>query len=131
MKENPNFRFSKIVKIVILCSLVFIPSFPSYGHLYGLNYQEWENQRNNIRIQFDIIPSTPTMGKNSTMVFSVQNLKTGEHLQDFNETIVVRNSEDSSTLNGLIHKFETTEIHDKNKNNSTCMLLHFNYFCVP
>jgi len=112
MKANLNFRFLKIVKIIILCGLVFIPSFPSYGHLYGFNYQEWENQRNNIRVQFDISPSTPTMGKNSTMIFSVQNLKTGEHLKDFKETIAVRNSEDTSTSNGLIHKFETTAIHD-------------------
>lgn len=108
MKMNYDFKF---LKIFLLCCLIFVPTLPSYGHLYGLNYQEWKNQRNNILIQFDITPSTPTMGENSTMVFSVQNLQTGEHLENFNETIAVRNSEDSSTLSGLVHKFETTTIH--------------------
>lgn len=111
MKINSDFQYLKIIKISLLCCLIFIPSFPSYGHLYGLNYQEVKNQRNNIRIQFDISPSTPTMGENSTMIFSVQNLQTGKHLEDFNETIAIRNSEDSSSLSGLIHKFETVTIH--------------------
>lgn len=110
MKTNSTFGFFKIVKIIFICCLAFIPSFPSYGHLYGFNYQEWKNQKNNIRIQFDTAPSTPTANSNSTMIFSVQNLKTGEHVKDFNETITVVNPEISSTQNGLIHKFETTAI---------------------
>ena len=111
MKANSTFGFLKIVKMMLLCCLAFVPSFPSYGNLYGFNYQDWKNQEHNIRIQFDTIPSTPTVGKNSTMIFSVQNLQTGEDLKNFNETITVVNPEISSTPNGLVHKFETTTIY--------------------
>lgn len=97
---------------MLFCCIVSVPSLPSYGHLYGFNYQDWKNTDNNIHIQFDTIPSTPSMGKNSTMIFSVQNLKTGEHLKDFNETItIVDNPEPNLTPNGLVHKFGTTIIH--------------------
>lgn len=112
MKVSSNFKFLKAMKIILLYCIVFVPNLPSYAHLYGLNYQDWKNPGDNIHIQFDTVPSTPSVDKNSTMIFSVQNLKTGEHLKDFNETItVVNNPEPSSTPNGLIHKFETTTIH--------------------
>jgi hypothetical protein len=111
MNASSNFKFLKVMKMMLLCCIVSVPSLPSYGHLYGLNYQDWKNPSNNIHIQFDTIPSTPSAGKNSTMIFSVQNLKTGEHLKDFKETItVVNNPEPSTTPNGLIHKFETATI---------------------
>ncbi|MGI0017189.1 MAG: hypothetical protein ACREA1_00610 [Nitrosotalea sp.] len=97
--------------MILLCCIALVPNLPSYGHLYGFNYQDWKNPSNNIHIQFDTTPSTPSVGKNSTMIFSVQNLKTGEHLKDFKETITVVNSpEPNLTPNGLIHKFETTTI---------------------
>lgn len=112
MKTSPNSIFVKIMKVTILCCIVSVPSLPSYGHLYGLNYQDWKNPSENIHIQFDTIPSTPSMGKNTTMIFSVQDLKTGEHLKDFKETVTVVDSpEPYSTPNGLIHKFQTTTIH--------------------
>ncbi len=111
MKANSTSRFLKAVKIMLLCCLAFIPSFPSYANLYGLDYQDWKSQEHNIHIQFDTIPSTPSVGRNSTMIFSVQNLQTGEDLKNFNETITVVNPEVSSTPNGLVHKFETTTIH--------------------
>lgn len=110
MKPNSNFEFLKVMKMILLCCIAFVPSFPSYGHLYGFNYQDWKNPSDNIHIQFDTIPSTPTVDKNSTMIFSVQNLKTGEHLKDFKETITVVSPEASSTSNGIVHKFETTTI---------------------
>lgn len=110
MKPNSNFEFLKVMKMILLCCIAFVPSFPSYGHLYGFNYQDWKNPSDNIHIQFDTIPSTPTVDKNSTMIFSVQNLNTGEHLKDFKETITVVSPEASSTSNGIVHKFATTTI---------------------
>ncbi len=113
MNTNFAFRFLKAVKIMLLCCLAIIPSFPSYANLYGFNYQDWKNQEHNIRIQFDTIPSTPSVGRNSTMIFSVQNLQKGEDLKNFNETITVVDPEVSLTPNGLVHKFGTTTIHGK------------------
>lgn len=111
MQENSKSIFFKVIKIVLLCSIAFVPSFPSYGHLYGFNYQDWKNQSDNIHIQFDTVPPTPTTGNLSTMIFSVQDLKTGKHLENFNETITVVNPETSSISNSVVHKFETKVMH--------------------
>lgn len=78
-----------MAKLLLISGMVFLPSLPSYGHLYGYNVQEWNNQKYNILAQFDTDPQTPTVGKNSTMNFSVQNLQTGEHLKNFTETITI------------------------------------------
>ncbi len=99
------------MKIILFCGVIFAPSFPSYGHLYGLNYQDWKNKSDNIDIQYDTIPTTPTMNNTSTMLFSVQDLKTGEHLKNFKETITIVNAEANPISNGIVHKFETKAIH--------------------
>lgn len=110
MKTNSKSSFFRVIKITLLCSIVFVPSFPSYGHLYGLNYQDWKNQNDNIHMQFDTVPPTPTAGSVSTMIFSVQDLKTGEHIKIFNETITILSPETGPTSNGIVHKFETRTI---------------------
>jgi len=91
--------------------MFFVPALPSYGHLYGLNFQEWTNNENNILIQFDTDPHTVTAGQTSEMLFSVQDLQTQQHFNNFTETITITNS-DSSSNSGIIHKFESKKISD-------------------
>ena len=95
---------------MLLCCITFIPIFPTYGHLYGLNYQDWKDSRYNIHMQFDTIPPTPTTNNSTTMLFSVQDLKTGEHVKNFKETITIVTPSTNPTSNGLVHKFETKVI---------------------
>ncbi len=103
--------FFKVVQIALICSIAFVPSFPSYGHLYGLNYQDWKNQNDGLHVQFETVPPTPTVGSPSIMNFSVQDLNTGKHIPNFNETITVLSSDTSSAPNSIVHKFETKTIH--------------------
>ncbi len=102
--------FFKVIQLALLCSIAFVPSFPSYGHLYGLNYQDWKNQNDGLHVQFETIPPTPTAGAPSIMNFSVQDLNTGKHIPRFNETITVLSSDASSAPNSIVHKFETKTI---------------------
>ena len=92
--------------------LVLLPA-QSYGHLYGLNVQEWNNQRFNIKIQFEPSPDTPSVGENSTLNFSVQNLATGGHLKNFNETVtIVYYDPANPSSNKITHKFDSTMVAD-------------------
>ncbi|MDE1812711.1 MAG: hypothetical protein KGH85_07590 [Thaumarchaeota archaeon] len=109
MKTNSK-SFFKVIQLALLCSIAFVPSFPSYGHLYGLNYQDWKNQNDGLHVQFETIPPTPTAGTPSVMNFSVQDLNTGKHIPRFNETITILSSDTSSAPNNIVHKFETKTI---------------------
>lgn len=111
MRAGIPFNFLHMMKIMLLLFIIFAPSFPSYGHLYGLNYQDWKNQGDNIHIQFESVPPTPTVGNSTTMLFSVQDLRTGEHLKNFNVTITIVNAEAVPISSGVVHKFETKTIH--------------------
>ncbi len=98
----------KILGFVFLLGIFFMHSLPSYGHLYGYNFQEWKNQRDNFLVQFDTDPHTPLAGNMSTLIFSVQNLQTGEHLQNFTARITIANHSSSSNST-IISKFESRE----------------------
>ncbi len=97
----------------MLVSLLVLLPAQSYGHLYGLNVQEWTNERFNIKIQFEPSPQTPSVGENSTLNFSVQNLATGEHLKNFTETVTLVSYDPSNpSSNTISHKFNSTTVAD-------------------
>ena len=108
---DSNNHFFKTLKFLILLSVVFLPNLPSYGHLYGYNVQEWKNQKDNILVQFEVEPQTPSVGKNTIMNFSVQDLQTGEHLKNFTETVTISyyNSANVSS-NDITYKFDSDQI---------------------
>ncbi|MDE1830482.1 MAG: hypothetical protein KGI25_09185 [Thaumarchaeota archaeon] len=95
--------------IAILFTMIFIPNLSAYGHLYGFNVQEWKNPKYNILIQFDIEPQTPSVGKNATLNFSVQNLQTGEHLKNFTETVTIISYNGNLSANNIAYKFASTQ----------------------
>jgi hypothetical protein len=111
MGTKSNSCILKTTKYALLSCMFFIPTFPSYGHLYGLNFQEWTDKENNFLIQFDTDPHTITAGETSLMLFSVQDLQTRQHFKNFTETITITNS-DSSPYSGIIHKFGSKKIND-------------------
>lgn len=93
--------------------MIFVSPLPSYGHLYGYNVQEWTNQKFNIMIQFETDPLTPSMGKNTVMNFSVQNLQTGEHLKNFIAAItIVYYSGSGNASNNIVFKSGNRSIED-------------------
>lgn len=107
MKIPPHTNCIKALGFVLLLGIFFVPMLPSYGHLYGYNFQEWKNQKDNFLIQFDTDPQTPIAGNMSTLMFSVQNLQTGQHLQNFTARITIANQGSSS--NSTIYESKSNE----------------------
>ncbi|MDE1763266.1 MAG: hypothetical protein KGH88_03360 [Thaumarchaeota archaeon] len=102
-----------LFSIILLLSVFFSPSIPSYGHLYGYNFQEWRNQKDNLRIQFDTDPQTPIAGNMSTLMFSVQNLRTGQHLQNFTARIAIINASSNYPISVFVNKDEVGDFAQK------------------
>lgn len=108
MKILSHTSWTKILGFALLLSIFFMHSLPSYGHLYGYNFQEWKNQKDNFLVQFDTDPHTPIAGNMSTLMFSVQNLQTDEHLQNFTARITII-SHSSSSNDTIVSKIESRE----------------------
>lgn len=97
--------------LLLFLLLVVVPG-KSYGHLYGLNVQEWTNRGFDTLIQFEPSPVTPSVGKNTTMDFSVQNLDTGEHLKNFTEAVTVVYYDPANPSDNPLYKFNSTRVSD-------------------
>ena len=92
-------------------AIVLFPAVPSYGHLYGYNVQEWKNQLDNILMQFEADPITPTVGKTAVLNFSVQNLSTNEHLENFSERVTIVHYDSANTSSSKIeHEFHADNV---------------------
>ena len=76
----------------------------SYAHLSG-KVQEWTHAKDNVRIQFAYSPEKPIIDTFTALNFSVQDLKTGEHIKDFTARVVVTNGQ-------RLFKFENITVPD-------------------
>ena len=111
LREDLRRYFFAVIAIAFISNLIFIPILPSYGHLYGYNTQEWKNPKDNILIQFEVQPQTPSVGKNSVLNFSVQNLQTNRHLENFTETVtIVYYQGENSSANDIVYKSNSTKV---------------------
>ena len=77
----------------------------SYAHFPSGKVQEWKNVKDNIKVQFAYLPDKPIIDTFTALNFSVQNLKTGEHISDFTARVVVTNGQ-------RLFKFENITIPD-------------------
>lgn len=78
----------------------------SFAHIADRNTtQTWTNPKDNIRIQFDYFPERPIIDTFTSLNFSVQDLKTGEHIRDFIARVVVTNGQ-------RLFKFENISVAD-------------------
>ena len=64
-----------------------MPDYRSYGHLSPDNkklavIQEWNDQQNIVKVQFSYSPEKPLPYTLTNLEFSIQDLKTGNHLKD-------------------------------------------------
>ncbi len=75
------------------------------AHIKEPNVQEWIYKNANIKIQFDYTPEKPIIDTFTELKFSVQDLKTGEHIKDFNARVVVTNGQ-------RLFKFENITVAD-------------------
>ena len=71
----------------------------SYAHFPYGKVQEWKNVKDNIKVQFAYFPDKPIIDTFTALNFSMQNLKTGEHIKDFTTRVVL--SYDVASLSNL------------------------------
>ena len=84
--------FFSLLTSSILLLISIITSLPSsYSHIDKPNVQEWINENKNIKIQFDYEPDKPIIDTFTELLFSVQDLETGEHIKNFDARVVVTN----------------------------------------
>jgi hypothetical protein len=66
--------------------------------------QEWRNAQDSVKIQFSYIPEKPLVYAETDLIFSVQDLTTGNHIKDLIASITI-------TKNGkILFKFNDVEI---------------------
>ena len=84
--------FFSLLTSSILLLISIITSLPSScSHIDKPNVQEWINENKNIKIQFDYEPDKPIIDTFTELLFSVQDLETGEHIKNFDARVVVTN----------------------------------------
>jgi hypothetical protein len=76
-----------------------------YAHIKESKIQEWVDKSKNIKIQFAYSPEKPIIDTFTELKFSVQDLKTGEHIKNFDARAVVTNGQ-------RLFKFENITITD-------------------
>lgn len=87
-----------IITVIILFANIFISI--ENGHIISLSYahlggkvQQWTDVKDNVRIQFSYSPEMPIIDTFTALNFSVQDLKTGEHIKDLTARVVVTNGQ--------------------------------------
>lgn len=62
---------------------------PAFADISGTKVQEWVDEEKRFKIQFAYIPDAPIVDAFTELVFSVQDLDSGEHLKDLTANVVV------------------------------------------
>jgi len=109
MKQNLFACVTPIIIIIIFFASIFVSmendQATSYAHIPAGKVQEWKNAKDNIKIEFAYSPAKPIIDTFTALNFSVQNLKTGEHVKDFTARVVVTNGQ-------RLFKFENITVPD-------------------
>jgi hypothetical protein len=87
--------FSFFIFLVTITILACLTTDAAYGHLSPDNkklaaIQEWNDQQNAVKVLFSYSPEKPLLYTPTDLEFSIQDLKTGNHLKDLvmNSTII-------------------------------------------
>lgn len=87
--------FSFFIFLLTVTILVCFTTDAAYGHLTPGNkklaaIQEWKDQQNAVKVLFSYSPEKPLLYTPTDLKFSIQDLKTGNHLKDLvmNSTII-------------------------------------------
>lgn len=82
-----------IVIIILITDVLSLGDNHSFAHINDKKVQTWTNPKDNLKIQFTYLPENPVIDTFTTLNFSVQDLRTGEHLKDFTARVVVTNGQ--------------------------------------
>jgi hypothetical protein len=96
--------------LVTVTILVCLTTDTAYGHLSPDNkklaaIQEWNDEQNAVKLLFSYSPEKPLLYTPTDLKFSIQDLKTGNHLKDLvmNSTII-KDNKIISKFNGVTIK---------------------------
>ncbi len=65
----------------------------TYAHISDTRVQELADLKDNVKVQFTYSPEKPVIDTFTTLNFSVQDLKSGEHIKDFTARVIVTNGQ--------------------------------------
>jgi hypothetical protein len=95
--------------LVSITIFVCLSTNNAYAHIPQDNktaapIQEWRNAQDSVKIQFSYIPEKPLVYAETDLIFSIQDLTTGNHIKDLIASITI-------TKNGkILFKFNDVEI---------------------
>ena len=102
-KQQNTFNF-----LIFLMSFIILLSqsiILSDAQINESKIQRWVDKSKNILIQFAYSPEKPIIDTFTELKFSVKNLETGEHIEDFDARVVVTNGQ-------RLFKFENITVAD-------------------
>ena len=102
-KQQNTFNF-----LIFLMSFIILLSqsiILSDAQINESKIQRWVDKNKNILIQFAYSPEKPIIDTFTELKFSVKNLETGEHIEDFDARVVVTNGQ-------RLFKFENITVAD-------------------
>ena len=105
---------SIIINNILLASitiLVCLNISNSYAHIpqdtkIVAAVQEWKNTQDNVRIQFSYIPKSPLVYTETELIFSVQDLTTGNHIKNLIASIAITKNDK------IFFKFNDVDLHN-------------------
>lgn len=95
-----------LVFFIVLFYIVTVPGILllfSDAHFAAENVQEWQSKQSNVLVQFAYVPKLPIIDTFTELRFSIQNLSTGEHIENLTGRVVVTNGQ-------RLFKFENISI---------------------
>jgi hypothetical protein len=80
--------------LVSITIFVCLSTNNAYAHIPQDNktaapIQEWRNAQDNVKIQFSYIPEKPLVYAETDLIFSIQDLTTGNHIKDLIASITI------------------------------------------
>lgn len=104
--QLPSPAVTMFVFFIVLFYLVTVPGillFFSQAHFATENVQMWQSKQGDVLIQFAYVPEKPIIDTFTELKFNIQNLSTGEHIENLTARVVVTNGQ-------RLFKFENISI---------------------
>lgn len=80
--------------VLLFRSLMSGNIFPlSDAHFTAEKIQQWQSKKDNVLIEFNYEPEKPIIDSFTELKFNIQNISTGDHIQDVTARVVVTNGQ--------------------------------------
>lgn len=97
---------SFVLLLIVLFSTILVSGsliLSSEAHFDAKRIQQWQSKQGNVQIQFAYEPESPIIDTFTELKFNIQNLSTGEHIENLTGRVVVTNGQ-------RLFKFENISI---------------------